>query len=254
MSRCASTSTSARRRIQTTKPSTREPSDAMETVAIIGGGVTGLTAAFYLQSRNIPVTLYEYSSRTGGVIQTTSRDGFLVEHGPNTILESAPEVSALVADLGLKSPPLYPPPAMKARYMVRGGKVIKLPQSPLGAVRTPILSLRAKLRVLAEPFIPRAIAGEESLSGFVTRRLGGEFLDYLIDPFVGGVYAGDPGRLSVTYAFPKLHALEQTYGSLIKGSILGARARKKRGVPSKASAPMLTFDAGLGVLVESLQI
>jgi len=78
-------------------------------------------------------------------------------------------------------------------------------------------------------------------------------LDYLIDPFVGGVYAGDPDRLSVTHAFPKLHALEQTFGSLIKGSILGAMARRKRGVASKVSAPMLTFETGLGVIVEALQ-
>lgn len=87
----------------------------------------------------------------------------------------------------------------------------------------------------------------------MTRRLGSELLDYLIDPFVGGVYAGDPNRLSVTHAFPKLHQLEQTYGSLIKGTILGARARRKRATVSKVSAPMLTFDAGLAVLVEALQ-
>ena len=227
----------------------------MTPVAIVGGGISGLTAAFYLQQRNIPVTLYESSSRVGGVIQTATRDGFLVEGGPNTILESAPEVSALVADLDLKSRCLYPDPGMKARYIVRDGKAVRLPQSPLAAIRTPLLSLRAKLRVLAEPLIPQGMAaGDEPLSSFVRRRLGTEFLDYLIDPFVGGVYAGDPDRLSVAHAFPKLYALEQTYGSLIKGSILGARARRKRGGASKASAPMLSFDAGLHVLVDSLRI
>jgi protoporphyrinogen/coproporphyrinogen III oxidase len=225
----------------------------MTPVAIVGGGITGLTAAFYLQRQNIPVTLYESSSRTGGMIQTMSRDGFLVEHGPNTILESAPEVSALVSDLKLKSRCLYPAPGMSARYVVRDGRMLRLPQSALAAVRTPLLSLPAKIRILGEPFVPRGILEDESLSAFVKRRLGPELLDYLIDPFVGGVYAGDPDRLSVTHAFPKLHALEQTYGSLIKGSILGARARRKRGALSKVSAPMFTFDAGLGVIVEALQ-
>src|ERR1039458_10350701 len=104
MWRCASTSISAQRLTQTAKPSTRVPSDCMTPVAIVGGGISGLTAAFYLQQRNIPVTLYESSSRVGGVIQTAPRDGFLVEGGPNTILESAPEVSLLVPDPASKSP------------------------------------------------------------------------------------------------------------------------------------------------------
>ena len=182
-----------------------------------GRGITGLTAAFYLQRQNIPVTLYESSSRIGGMIQTISRDGFLAEHGPNTILESAPEVSALVSDLGLKPRCLYPAAGMRARYVVRDGRMLRLPQSALAAVRTPLLSLPAKIRVLGEPFVRRGILEDEPLSAFVRRRLGPELLDYLIDPFVGGVYAGDPDRLSVTHAFPKLHALEQTYGSLDQG-------------------------------------
>jgi oxygen-dependent protoporphyrinogen oxidase len=225
----------------------------MTPVAIVGGGITGLTAAFYLQRQNIPVTLYESSPRIGGMIQTVSRDGFVTERGPNTILESAPEVSALVGDLALKSRCLYPAPGMSARYVVRDGRMLRLPQSAMAAVRTPLLSFPAKIRVLGEPFVPRSTLEDETLSAFVRRRLGPELLDYLIDPFVGGVYAGDPDRLSVTHAFPKLHALEQTYGSLSKGSILGARARRKRGAVSKVSAPMFTFDAGLGVIVEALQ-
>ena len=225
----------------------------MTTVAIVGGGITGLTAAFYLQRSNIPVTVYESSARTGGMIRTVRRDGFLTEHGPNTILESAPEVSALVRDLNLQSRCLYPAASMKRRYVVRDGRTLPLPQSALAAVRTPLLSLQAKMRVLGEPFVRRGMLEDESLAAFVTRRLGAELLDYVIDPFVGGVYAGDPDRLSVAHAFPKLHELERTYGSLIKGSILGARARRKRATVPKAKAPMLTFDAGLTVLVDALQ-
>jgi oxygen-dependent protoporphyrinogen oxidase len=224
----------------------------MNSVAIVGAGITGLTAAFYLQAANIPVDLYESSSQAGGMIGTTSRDGFLCENGPNTILESAPEISSLVRDLNLTSRCLYPAPGMNARYLVRDGRTLPMPQSPLGAVRTPLLSLRGKMRVLREPFVPRGVTEDETLAGFVRRRLGSELLDYFIDPFVGGVYAGDPSRLSVAYAFPKLHALEQTYGSLIKGTILGARARRKRATKSKVSSPMLTFDRGLGVFVDAL--
>jgi protoporphyrinogen oxidase len=225
----------------------------MTPVAIVGAGITGLTAAFYMQRQNIPVTLYESSSRAGGMIQSVRRGGFVIERGPNTILESAEEVSALITDLALKSRCLYPAPEMSARYMVRDGRMLRLPQSALAALRTPLLSFRAKIRVLGEPFVRRGILEDEPLSAFVTRRLGSEPLEYLIDPFVGGVYAGDPDCLSVTHAFPKLHALEQTYGSLIKGALLGARARRRRGAVSKAAAPMLTFDAGLTVLVEALQ-
>lgn len=225
----------------------------MTPVAIVGGGITGLTAAFYLRRANVPVTLYESSSRTGGMIQTIRRDGFLVEHGPNTILESGPEVPALVGDLGLKSRCLYPAAGMKARYVVRNGRAVRLPHSALGALRTPLLSLQAKVRVLGEPFVRRGILEDEPLSSFVTRRLGLELLDYVVDPFVGGVYAGDPDRLSVAHAFPKLHELERRYGSLIKGAILGARGRRKRVTAPKTRAAMLTFDDGLAVLAEALQ-
>jgi len=112
----------------------------MMPVAIVGGGITGLTAAFYLQRQNIPVTVYESSARAGGLIQTVSREGFVVEHGPNTILESAPEVSALVEDLALSPRRLYPAPGMKARYVVRGGRMLRLPQSALAAIRTPAVA------------------------------------------------------------------------------------------------------------------
>ena len=225
----------------------------MTPVAIVGGGITGLTAAYYLQQKNIPVTVYESSARTGGMIQTVASGGFLAEQGPNTILETSAAVSGLVKDLGLTSRRMYPAPGMEARYVVRDGRPVRLPQSAMDAVRTPLLSLRAKIRVLGDLFVRRGVQDDETLSSFVTRRLGCELLDYVIDPFVGGVYAGDPDRLSVHHAFPKLEALEQRYGSLIGGTILGARERKKRHEVPKAKAPMLTFDGGLGVLVNALQ-
>jgi len=226
----------------------------MKSVAIIGGGITGLTAAFRFGQKNIPVTLYEAGNRVGGVIQTFRQDGYLAEFGPNSILETSPKITSLIADLGLEGRRLYSDPRASSRYIVRGGKPILLPDSPLRFVSTPLFSAAAKLRLLREPFIRRASdAGEENLAEFVKRRIGQEFLDYAINPLVGGVYAGDPARLSVKHAFPKLHALEQKYGSLLLGQFLGARERKRRAEVSKQDAKTISFDEGLQVLVDALR-
>jgi protoporphyrinogen/coproporphyrinogen III oxidase len=225
----------------------------MNPVAIVGAGITGLTAAFRLQQQQIPVTLYEASSRTGGVIESLQQAGYLAEFGPNTILETSPVIFSLVHDLGLEPRRLYSNPAANNRYIVRNAKPVLLPTSPFAFFTTSLFSPCAKLRLVAEPFIRRAAPDlEESLAQFVLRRLGHEFLDYAINPFVAGVYAGDPARLSVRQAFPKLHALEQRYGSLIKGQILGARERKRRAEVSKQNAPKFSFVHGLQELITSL--
>jgi protoporphyrinogen/coproporphyrinogen III oxidase len=202
----------------------------------------------------VPVTLYEASGRVGGVIESVEQDGYLAEFGPNTVLETSPVIFSLVKDLGLESRRLYTDPAAEKRYIVRGGRPVCLPTSPAGFFSTPLFSAGAKLRLLVEPFIRRAPPEiEESLAEFVLRRIGTEFLEYAINPFVAGVYAGDPARLSVQQAFPKLHALEQRYGSLIKGQILGARERKRRAEVSKQNAPKFSFIHGLQELVETLR-
>jgi protoporphyrinogen/coproporphyrinogen III oxidase len=226
----------------------------MKPVAIIGGGITGLTAAFYLKERGIPVLLFEASKRVGGVIQSVRRDGFLAEFGPNSILETSPIVSNLVRDLGLESRRVYSQPSAKKRFVVRDQKPVALPTSPAGFLTTRLFSLPAKLRVLAEPFIRRGPEGvEESIAQFVQRRLGQEFLDYAIDPLVAGIYAGNPQQLSVSQAFPKLLALEQRYHSLFLGQILGARERQRSGQVSKQNAKKFSFDDGLQVLIDALQ-
>jgi oxygen-dependent protoporphyrinogen oxidase len=225
----------------------------MKPVAIAGAGISGLTAAFYLQKRGIPVVVYEASDRCGGMIDTTSRGGFLAESGPNTILTNSVAVPTLIHDLDLDGRRLLPTGNGSIRYIVRDRRPIPLPASPAGAVGTKILSFGAKLRVLAEPLIPRGAGNDESLSGFVRRRLGQEFLDYLIDPFVAGVYAGDPDRLSASHAFPKMTDMELRYGSLIKGAVLGAKERRQRNAPIKSEPRMFTLDRGLKALPERLQ-
>jgi protoporphyrinogen/coproporphyrinogen III oxidase len=226
----------------------------MKPVAIIGGGITGLTAAFYLKQRGMPFVLLEASNRVGGVIQSVRRGGYLAEFGPNSILETSPVVSNLVRELDLESRRIYSNPSAEKRYVVRGQKPVVMPSSPADFFTTPLFSLQAKLRVLAEPFIlPAPTDAEESIAQFVQRRLGQEFLDYAIDPLVAGIYAGNPHLLSVTQAFPKLHALEQRYHSLFLGQFLGARERKRSGEVSKQNAKKFSFDDGLQVLIEALQ-
>jgi len=226
----------------------------MKSVAIIGAGITGLTAAFYLQRRGVPVAVYEASDRVGGAIQSLQTGGYLAEFGPNTILETSPKVTQLVCDAGLASRRLDPDPQASARYVVRYQRPIEMPGSALGFFTTPLFSWRAKLAVLREPFVrPRRDGKEESVAEFVVRRLGQEFLDHAIDALVAGVYAGDPYQLSVPQAFPKLGQLEARYGSLIKGQIFGARERKRRGEIAKDRAPKFSFDEGLQVLPDTLR-
>jgi protoporphyrinogen/coproporphyrinogen III oxidase len=225
----------------------------MTPVAVIGAGITGLTAAFYLKRQGVPVTLYEATGRVGGVIQSLNQDGYLAEFGPNTILETSPRIGQLVQDAGLTARRLDPAPEAQARYVVRYRQPIEMPGSPLGFFTTRLFSPKAKFAVMREPFVsPRRDGQEESIADFVVRRLNREFLDHAIDALVAGVYAGDPCKLSVQQAFPKLAALEARYGSMIKGQIFGARERKRRGEIAKDRAGKLSFDAGLQVLPDTL--
>lgn len=225
----------------------------MKSVAIIGAGITGLTAAFYLKRAGFSVTVFEASDRTGGVIQSVRKDGFLAEFGPNTILETSPKIKQLVIDAGLESRKLATDPKAEARFVVRYGRPIEMPGKPLGFFTTPLFTAKAKLAVLREPFIkPRRDGVEESIGQFVVRRFNQEFLDHAIDALVAGIYAGDPNKLSLPHAFPKLKALEDNYGSMIKGQIFGARDRKKSGEVAKDRAAKFSFDEGLQVLPDTL--
>jgi oxygen-dependent protoporphyrinogen oxidase len=225
----------------------------MKPVAIIGAGITGLTAAFYLKRKGVPVTVYEAGGRAGGVIQSARQNGFLAESGPNTILETSPKISELIRDLNLESRRVYPCPDAKNRYVVRDKKPVAMPSSQPEFLTTKLFSARAKFALAREPFVPPRRDGvEESVAEFVLRRLNQEFLDRAIDPLVAGIYAGDPHKLSVQHAFPKLLETEQKYGSLLKGQFFGASDRKKSGEISRRDAKMFSFDEGLQVLTGAL--
>ncbi|MCB1126134.1 MAG: protoporphyrinogen oxidase [Verrucomicrobiae bacterium] len=222
-------------------------------IAIVGAGITGLTAAFRLRQRGLPVTVYEASDRVGVVIRSVREDGYLAEFGPNSVLDISPVIRALIKDLDLESHRIYSDPAAENRYLVRWRRPVLMPASPPGFLTCKLFSWSAKLALLREPFLPKAPADrEESVADFVLRRLNREWLDYAINPMIAGIFAGDPARLSVLHGFPKLHALEQRYGSLIKGQILGAKERKRKGEVSKQEAPKVSFDEGLQVLTDTL--
>ncbi|HVV00656.1 MAG TPA: protoporphyrinogen oxidase, partial [Verrucomicrobiae bacterium] len=154
----------------------------MTSVAIIGGGITGLTAAFYLKRAGVPVTLFEAAARTGGVIRSARQNGYLIEAGPNTILETSPLVSELISLLQLESRRQYSSPEAEARYLVRNGAPAALPSSPLGFLTSNVFPLRARLSLLREPLVPRGRPDkDESVAEFVTRRLGKDFLDIAVD-------------------------------------------------------------------------
>jgi oxygen-dependent protoporphyrinogen oxidase len=225
----------------------------MRHVAIIGGGITGLTAGHVLREGGVRVTVLDAGERPGGVIRTRREGGFLAEYGPNSILLTSPVIMEVIRGLGMEGRVLVPGDVAKNRFIVRGGRPIPLPLSPGQFLSTPLFSLSAKLGLLREPFVSRAPAdAEETLAAFVRRRLGREFLDYAINPFVAGVYAGDPEQLSVRHSFPKLHALEQKHGSLIRGQVFGAKERKNRAEKGKNEAGMISFDSGLQALTDTL--
>ena len=196
------------------------------------------------------VRVLESRDRVGGVIGTEREGGCLVELGPNSTLQkpggSEDALGRLVAEVGLSGRLVAAAPAAKKRFVMRGGRLHALPTSPLDFLRSPLFSWPAKLRLLGEPFIGRG-KGEETIATFAARRLGREFLDYAIAPFVSGVYAGDPQLLSVQAAVPKVYNLERKYGSLIVGALaLGAKGGA--GPPGR----LVSFDAGMATLPEKI--
>jgi oxygen-dependent protoporphyrinogen oxidase len=222
-------------------------------VLVVGAGISGLTVAFRLARKGVRVEVIEREPRAGGVIGSERIDGVLYERGPNSILETNPHIGELVSELGLASERLDVSALASRRYVVRDGTLVPLPASPPAFLKTRVFSFRSKLRLLREPFIaPAPPEREESVSEFVERRLGRELLDYAVEPFVAGIYAGNPDELSVKAAFPRLHALEQRYGSLLKGQVLGARARAQQNDKARNAARSFTFRPGMRALPDAL--
>jgi oxygen-dependent protoporphyrinogen oxidase len=223
-------------------------------ITVIGAGISGLTTAYLLSKKGFDVTIIEKNNSVGGSIESVFENGFLFDRGPNSALETTPVIGQLIKELELELELLYASKQANKRYILRDNKLHSLPTSPQGLLKTKLFSGKAKLRLMAEPFIGRSGDGYyQSLAEFVKRRLGQEFLDYAINPFVAGVYAGRPEDLSVKSAFPKLYALEEKYGGLIIGTIRSIRERKKRAEVAKQSAKMLSFKSGMITLPKAIE-
>lgn len=215
-------------------------------IVILGAGISGLATAFWLNKKGFDVTILEAQSQVGGAMQTSYEDGFLIDFGPNSGLETTPLIRQIVEEVGLSDEMIYANETSSKRYILRNEQLHALPMGLSPFLKTKLFSTKGKLRLFGEPFIGKSSDGYyQSIAQFVERRLGKEFLDYAIDPFVSGVFAGDPTKLSVKSAFPKLYRLEELYGGLIKGMIKGARERKKRAEESKQSAKMFSFTNGM---------
>jgi oxygen-dependent protoporphyrinogen oxidase len=212
-------------------------------VWVIGGGISGLACAYRLRQLGVPARLLEKSSPAGGVIQTVRRDGFLLEAGPQSFLLTD-SLRMLIGELGLEAE-VVPANPKAPRYVLRKGRLLPVPMTPPALLRSPLLSWRAKARILSEPFLHSRIPSvEESVAAFVRRKFGGEILDYLVAPFVAGVYAGDPEALSMAGAFPSAVKWERENGSVIRGAI------KSRG--SSPRPPLASFRNGMVALPERL--
>lgn len=223
----------------------------LKNIAVIGGGVTGLTAAWRLHRAGHRVVVFERAPQVGGSIVTTERDGWLIEGGPNSLQETT-EVSGLLRELGLEDQRASVGPDARKRFIVRHGRPIMVPLSPAGLLTSPLFSMGARLKVLLELLTrPRVRTTDVPLASFVASHFGQEIVDYGLNPFVSGVYAGDPEKLSTRYSFPNLWQLERTHGSLLRGFRAQAAARRARGDASGV-APIISFKHGLQTLPRAL--
>ncbi|QDG54241.1 protoporphyrinogen oxidase [Persicimonas caeni] len=225
-----------------------------KTIAVIGAGITGLTTAFKLRQAGFDVVIFEASGHVGGQIRTKREDGYLLETGPHTLL-GRDKLPTLVDELGLRGRMIEANSEANKRYLVRYGKPHAAPMDPISFLKTQLLSPLAKLRLFVEPFIPPGNRSDESLADFVTRRLGPEPLEFAVGPLVAGTFAGDPGKLSVKHAFPKLFNLEREHGSLVRGLLTRVfEGRKDPQGKKKTPRPkLISFDEGSQVLTGELE-
>jgi oxygen-dependent protoporphyrinogen oxidase len=190
----------------------------MKKIGIIGGGISGLTVAFLLKNKGFEVALLEKSERSGGNVQTIEVDGFKIEYAPNSLLKS-PCLIDLIRELKLENKVLAANATNKKRYVLQNGKLKSLPMTIAKMATDDFFSLKARLRLLKEPFVRSKSPENESVAEFFERRLGREIVERAADPFIAGIYAGNPENLSVKAAFPRLYELEKKYGSLLFGSL-----------------------------------
>lgn len=212
---------------------------------MLGAGITGLCAAYKLSRNGVDVTVYEKRDMAGGSIRTGQTGDWLTEHGPNTLMVRTEKVWDLIDELDLNSTMMEANREARKRFIVRNGVPKPLPMSLWDFISTDLFSASAKFRLFKEPFIRGIEKDDESIAAFMERRFGKEVVDYAINPFVAGIYAGDPEKLSIKHTFNKLFKLEQNYGSVTKGMLKSDRK-------SSARKALISFEGGLNALTQKL--
>src|ERR1051326_2420227 len=197
-------------------------------VVVVGAGISGLTCAWRLRREGVNVVCLDPSDRVGGALRSHAKDGFLLEAGASTILET-PELVDLITEVGLAKE-IIRAAARLPRYILRGGSLHALPTGPGSLLRTRLLSAGAKWRILGELWTPPSRATEdESVDAFIRRRFGEEIGRVIVAPFVSGTFAGDPTALSARSVLPRLVDLERRYGGVIKGMLGTIRSARPYG-------------------------
>ena len=218
-------------------------------VLVVGGGISGLASAWWVARSGLSVTVLEAGERAGGKILSTRQDGYLTERAASMLLNFRPEVAELVRESGLESvKTVRNRDAEARRYLLHANRLASLPMRMGAMIASPLWSLRAKLRILAEPFVFSSGTADESVSEFVKRRLGGEVLEKAIEPFIAGTLAADPDQTCAVAALPRLTALERRYGSLAAGVLVNRVLRRRTATTTDA----FSFRGGMGTLVENL--
>jgi oxygen-dependent protoporphyrinogen oxidase len=225
---------------------------------IIGGGISGLSAAYYLRKGGAQPAIVESRPRLGGVIQTVRVEECTIEAGPDSFLSAKPAALELIRELGMAGDVIGSNDHLRVTFVRKGGRLVPLPDGLmmmvptkiLPLVTTPLLSLGTKVRMGMELLrAPRPAPGDESVADFVREHYGQEAVDYLAEPLLSGIYGGDPTQLSVTAVLPRFVELSKQYGSLTRG-VLASRARTRSN--GTAPAPLFrTLKGGLGSLVEA---
>jgi oxygen-dependent protoporphyrinogen oxidase len=225
---------------------------ASDRCVVVGGGISGLVAAFELHKQRIPFVLLESTTRFGGLIRTETCDGFVIDGGADAILTQKPAGVELCGELGLPLSPLK----TAGTFIARGGSLRQLPEGGVMGIPTDwrafattrAFSPAGKLRMAAEYLLPAGPAtDDESIASFIRRRFGSEALQYLGEPLLAGIHGGDAERLSMRALFPRLLDLEQRHGSLIRG----LRRMKSPGA-AKAASPFGALGGGMETLVNAL--
>jgi protoporphyrinogen/coproporphyrinogen III oxidase len=218
-------------------------------VTVIGGGISGLACAYRLKTLGIDVALFEATERAGGLVRTVQQDGFRFESGPQSFL--ATEVLlGLIEQLGIRGE-LQEANPRAPRYILLNSRLEKVPLSPLGLLTTSLLGFRSRWKLLSEPFRhTQPPDSEETIANFVRRKFGQEMLQNLVAPFVSGVYAGDPEKLSLRAAFPSIEEWERNYGSVLRGAIKSHPSKSDR--KGKRFSSLCSFRRGADRLTRAL--